>query len=49
MIYPRVTFTKISREVKQLSKLVSKQDTSIYLHVQRYKSLFFSKLSTVRL
>lgn len=27
MIYLMATFTKISREVKQLSKLVSKQDT----------------------
>lgn len=49
MIYLMATFTKISREVKQLLKLVSKQDTKIYPHVQRYKSLFFSKLSTVRL
>ena len=41
--------TKISREDNQLSKLVSKQNTSIYPQVQGYKSLFFSKLSTVKL
>lgn len=49
MVYLVASFTKISREDKQLSKLVSKQDTYIYPHVQRYKSLFFSKLSTVKL
>lgn len=49
MVSLMASFTKISREDKQLSKLVSKQDTLNLSHVQRYKSLFFSKLSTVRL